>query len=167
MWPNPQKISDLVTFTGETVNGKHHFFEQWKICGQLLENLLLFPMRINPFLPYAPFLYPLKTSENLTVFWCFQGVAKGCIGSKWFKHLMVVLILDSLHKKWGLHYLSKIFPSKIADTPYRCRSGVFIFTFFSISFYILNFVFLGTIEINYWYSLETCIRITVTVLWIY
>ena len=81
---------------------KHHFFEQWKICGQLLENLLLFPMRINPFLPYAPFLYPLKTSENLTVFWCFQGVAKGCIGSKWFKHFMVGLILDSLHKKWGL-----------------------------------------------------------------
>ena len=32
---------------------------------------------INPFVPNAPFLYPLKTSESLTVLWCFQGVEKG------------------------------------------------------------------------------------------
>ena len=38
---------------------------------------------INPFLPNAHFLYPLKTSENLMVFWCFQGVEKGCIGNEW------------------------------------------------------------------------------------
>ena len=38
---------------------------------------------INPFVPNAPFLYPLKTSENPTVFWCFQGLEKGCIGNKW------------------------------------------------------------------------------------
>ena len=28
---------------------------------------------------------PLKTSENRNVFWCFQGVEKGCIGNKWVK----------------------------------------------------------------------------------
>ena len=28
---------------------------------------------INPFVLNSPFLYPLKTSGNLTVFWCFQG----------------------------------------------------------------------------------------------
>ena len=39
----------------------------------------------NPFIPNTPFLYPLKTSENLTFFWCFQGVEKGCIGNKWVK----------------------------------------------------------------------------------
>ena len=39
----------------------------------------------NPFAPNVPFLYPLKTSENLTVFWYFQGVEKGCIGNKWVK----------------------------------------------------------------------------------
>ena len=39
---------------------------------------------INPFVPNAPFLYPRKT-EKLTVFWSFQGVAKGCIGSSWVK----------------------------------------------------------------------------------
>ena len=39
--------------------------------------------RINIFVPNAPFLYPLKTSENRKVFWCFQGLEKGCIGNKW------------------------------------------------------------------------------------
>ena len=32
--------------------------------------------QVNPFVPNALFLYPLKTSENR----CFQGVEKGCIG---------------------------------------------------------------------------------------
>ena len=36
----------------------------------------------NPFSPIPPFLYPLK---NLSVFWCFQGVEKGCIGNRWVK----------------------------------------------------------------------------------
>ena len=39
------------------------------------ENVLL-----NLFLPNAPFLYPLKTAENFTVFWCFEGLEKRCIG---------------------------------------------------------------------------------------
>ena len=38
---------------------------------------------INSLVPNAPFLHPLKTSENHKFFWCFQGVEKGCIGSKW------------------------------------------------------------------------------------
>ena len=38
---------------------------------------------INPFVPNAPFLFPLKTSENRKFFWCFQEVEKGCIGNKW------------------------------------------------------------------------------------
>ena len=40
---------------------------------------------INPFFPNAPFLYTLKTSENLMVFWYFQGLEKGCIENKWVK----------------------------------------------------------------------------------
>ena len=31
MWPNPQETADLVTFTGEILNGKLHFFVQWSI----------------------------------------------------------------------------------------------------------------------------------------
>ena len=33
--------------------------------------------------PIHPFSTPLETSENRKVFWCFQGVEKGCTGSKW------------------------------------------------------------------------------------
>ena len=40
-------------------------------------------MPINPFVPNAPFLYPLNTLENHKVFRCFQGLEKGCIGNKW------------------------------------------------------------------------------------
>ena len=38
---------------------------------------------INRFVHNAPFLYLLKISENRKVFWCFQGVEKGCTGNKW------------------------------------------------------------------------------------
>ena len=37
----------------------------------------------NPFAPKTPYLCPLKTSEILTVCWCFQGVEERCIGNKW------------------------------------------------------------------------------------
>ena len=36
---------------------------------------------INPFVPNAPFLYPLKTSENLTVSDVFRGSRKGASGT--------------------------------------------------------------------------------------
>ena len=45
----------------------------------------------NPFVPNASFLYPLKTSENRNVFWCFQGVEKGCIGNEWVKWALSAL----------------------------------------------------------------------------
>ena len=38
--------------------------------------------RLNPFVPNAPFIYPLKT-ESRKVFWCFLGLEKGCIGNEW------------------------------------------------------------------------------------
>ena len=44
---------------------------------------------IKSYFPNVPFLYPLKTLENHTVFY-FQGVQKGCIGNKSVK---VTLIL--------------------------------------------------------------------------
>ena len=39
------------------------------------------PLYFNTFVPNAPFLYPLKTSENLTVLWCFQGAEKSALGT--------------------------------------------------------------------------------------
>ena len=41
----------------------------------------------------VPFLYPLKVSENFTVFWCFQGVEKRCIGNKWVNTALIDLTL--------------------------------------------------------------------------
>ena len=37
---------------------------------------------LTAFVANAPFLYPLKTSENCKVFWCFHEVEKGDIGNK-------------------------------------------------------------------------------------
>ena len=42
-------------------------------------------VNVNPFVPNAPFLYPLKISENRKVFCCFQEVEKRCIENKWVK----------------------------------------------------------------------------------
>ena len=58
-----------------------------KIRGFKIFSVTYFFLHTNPFVPNAPFLYPLKTSENLKVFWCFQGVEKRCIGNKWVKLL--------------------------------------------------------------------------------
>ena len=40
---------------------------------------------LNPFVPNSPFSYPLKASENLQDFRCFQEVEKGSIGNEWVK----------------------------------------------------------------------------------
>ena len=48
------------------------------MIGEFLQCLFIIEKITNPFVPNSPFLYRLKTSENLTVFWCFQGVEKGC-----------------------------------------------------------------------------------------
>ena len=52
--------------------------EQYKTSLKLL---------LKQFVPNALFLYPLKTSENLTIFWCFPGVEKRCIGNKWVNEM--------------------------------------------------------------------------------
>ena len=49
-------------------------FEQQQANQKLLSVVGLIPMLhiFNPFALNASFPYPLKTSENITVFWCFQ-----------------------------------------------------------------------------------------------
>ena len=57
-----------------------------------LKNLQNFQSVVyDPFVPCAPFLYPLKASENLTVFWCFQGVEKRSISEAWVKDAFTTL----------------------------------------------------------------------------
>ena len=46
----------------------------------------------SPFVLNTPFLYTLKASENRKVFWCSQGVDKGCIGE--IKNLWLFLFFS-------------------------------------------------------------------------
>ena len=63
--------------------------EKWKQY-QKWKNLQWKLGYFNQFVPSAPFLYPLKTSENFTVFWCFQGVErKGALGTNGLKNVLI------------------------------------------------------------------------------
>ena len=88
---------------------------------------------IYPFVPNVPVLYPLKTSENLIVFWYVQGVKKGCIWNKWVKfQTLISLILFSgtsecsfqterrvFEWRWSGSWILKLF--EIDDTsPFLC-----------------------------------------------
>ena len=56
---------------------------------------------LNPFAPDAPFLYPLETSENLRVFWSFQGAEKGCFRNEWVnKPLTNLLMVFTRKREW-------------------------------------------------------------------
>ena len=57
----------------------------------LQEHQTAFYCYFNPFVPNASFLYPLKTSENHKIFWCFQGVNKKCIGNEQVKFHVGIL----------------------------------------------------------------------------
>ena len=61
----------------------------WKCQNQCLSaNCFWRFTLLNWCFPIASFLYPLKTSENLTVFSWFQDVEIGCIGNKWVNMLL-------------------------------------------------------------------------------
>ena len=68
----------------------------------LVTILALNGMMLTHLFPHALFLYPLKTSENLTIFWCFQRVERRRIGNKWVKllcaHILFLIFSESLRK---------------------------------------------------------------------
>ena len=92
---------------------------------QIVENCIHFKLNsclLNSFVPIAPLLYLQKSSENLTVFWCFQGVEKGCIGNDelirkiyrklWEKIAYITLINISFC--WPISFsLNKTYPPKL------------------------------------------------------
>ena len=60
----------------------------------------------NPFVPSAPFLYPLKTSENRKVF-CFLGAKEGCIGNKWLnKTSQIQFLVTQLTQNIQFSYIN-------------------------------------------------------------
>ena len=76
----------------------------------------------NPFVPNAPFLYLLKTSENHKVF-CFQGVDKGCIGNEWVtraleksEYVIRIIPLGSLIQSQIIHTKNKKQTSRMPST---------------------------------------------------
>ena len=69
------------------INTSGHFKTCYEVSKKLNSQIIWshLVLYLNLFVPNAPFHYPLKTSENLTVVLGFQRVKKGCIGNKWVK----------------------------------------------------------------------------------
>ena len=70
-----------------TARSAVHVFSSCYLISQTLSVKYDIFLLINPFVPNAPFLYSL----NLTVFWCFQGIEKRCIGNKWVSNTSINL----------------------------------------------------------------------------
>ena len=71
---------------------------------------------LKPFFPNAPFLYPLKTTENLSDILCFQGVAKGCIGIKWVNSRQNIQDRKDSHHYLSLCYMLVFIPSLLPES---------------------------------------------------
>ena len=78
---------------------------------------------LNTFVPNAPFLYPLKTTESLMVFWCFQGMAKGCIGNELVK--LICPWRDEFITLWILNRQKKFLRAAIVTLREKCPNTEF------------------------------------------
>ena len=64
-----------------------------------------------------PFSTPVKTSESRKVFWCFQGVEKGCIGNECVKEPKIksdkenLIICNKKLEGTVLHYAMNLPPN--------------------------------------------------------
>ena len=94
--PNRKQTSCLQSY----VLAKQYFFTYSFIKKSNVNSIVC---SFNPFFLNALLLYPLKTSENFTVFWCFQRVEKGCTGNEWSKKRNIQKTLFSISmppKSW-------------------------------------------------------------------
>ena len=100
---------------------------------------------VNPFVPNAPFLYPLKTSENLTVFLCFQGVQKECIGNEWIKISRVSFecLYKSAIKSCGL--IRKVCKENIS-TENCVNNSNYLYSYYNYSNRVIDHVLDNEIE---------------------
>ena len=94
---------------------------------------LVFCPSLSPYVPNGSFLYTLKTSENFTIFWCFQGVEKGCIGNKRVKQVSfcwekVPFTSLCLLRRAACGYFSWVkFPDSFnSSSEYQCHTGLCI-----------------------------------------
>ena len=106
---------------------------------------------LNPFVPNAPFVYPLKISENRKVFWCFHEAEKGCVGSEWVnltRKMKQPIFLTPFYAMRLLHANTRstvrweICSKLTTKTPKQSHSGVFIVNFEQITHLSSVFVML-------------------------
>ena len=74
-----------------TARSAVHVFSNCYLISETLSVKCDIFLLINAFVPSAPFLYRLKTSENRKVFWWFQLIEKGCFGNKWVRNTSISL----------------------------------------------------------------------------
>ena len=90
-----------------SVNNMYQSKPQWnKSCFYYKCSRLFFlndEFQFNPFDTNAPLLYPLKTSENQKIFWCFREKEKGCIGNEWVKESYIKNELPLSFSNWWTH----------------------------------------------------------------
>ena len=81
---NPGLLRVKLSYRWILCFGWNYLFSHWLVSFQLTHSFL-----------FAPFLYPLIRSKNVTVFWCFQGAEKGYIGNEWVNNYP-----DVMHGDW-------------------------------------------------------------------
>ena len=101
------KSLELLIFAALFERKKLHLVDKTFYLMYMSKNFRAYQFRINfwkstlnPFVPNASFLYPLNTSENRKVFWCFQVVEKGCIGNEW------VNVMTINYSDWNVYDFS-------------------------------------------------------------
>ena len=80
----PGASSGYIVVSMKLCFGWNYLLSHWLASFQLTHSFL-----------FVPFLYPLIRSENVTVFWCFQGAEKGYIGNEWVNNYP-----DVMHGDW-------------------------------------------------------------------
>ena len=80
---------------------------------------------INPFVLNAPFLYSLRTSKNLKVFWCFQGIEKGCIGKRWVNTTWKSEHRNEFFLRWSLTCTHNLWLKKCEPEPSNIIAEIF------------------------------------------
>ena len=98
---------------------------------------ITFQRSLNPFVPNAPFLYPLKKSENRMIFWCFQGAEEGCIKNKRVNLFQADLPLYSNAFYFFLQYCSiKVFAADHWEALKYTLWKMFVFRVFLVRIFI-------------------------------
>ena len=107
-----------------------------------------------------PFPYLLKTSENLSVFRCFQRVEKGCIGSKWVNSQTYSCCKTMLleNSQMNIIYCKKYYWINIRLT---LNVNEWLITYF---FYFLRLILTYTPEYLSWNQFSNLIKINLFII---